>query len=89
MEQISEQQSSPIITFEEALDRLEAVVAELEKGDLSLEKALEAFQEGIKNLSICIKDLDLFEQQIEVLLAEYYASAPDWLGGTDRGGKTK
>ena len=87
MEQISEQQSS--LTFEDALDRLEAVVAELEKGDLTLEKALTAFQEGIKNLSICINDLNLFEQQIEVLLAEYYASAPDWLGGSDRGGKAK
>ncbi|MGD0621636.1 MAG: exodeoxyribonuclease VII small subunit [Thermacetogeniaceae bacterium] len=68
------------ITFEDALARLEAVVTELEKGDLTLAESLEAFREGIKNLSICVGHLDAFEEQVEVLLSEYYASAPSWLG---------
>lgn len=89
MEQVSEQPQSPTITFEDALARLEAVVDELEKGDLTLADALDAFREGIKNLSICVRDLNAFEEQIEVLLSEYYASAPAWLGGPDPGGKLK
>ncbi|MGD0152150.1 MAG: exodeoxyribonuclease VII small subunit [Thermacetogeniaceae bacterium] len=89
MDQASEQPQPPTITFEEALARLEAVVAELEKGDLTLAAALEAFKDGISNLSICVQDLNVFEEQIEVLLSEYYASAPAWLGGPEPGGRTK
>ncbi len=74
------------MTFEDALARLEAVVAELEKGDLTLADSLEAFREGIKDLGICVRHLDAFEEQVEVLLSEYYASAPSWLGGADPGG---
>ena len=34
--------------FEECLERLEKIVAELEKGDVSLDHALELFDEGMK-----------------------------------------
>ncbi|KUK32533.1 MAG: Exodeoxyribonuclease 7 small subunit [Thermoanaerobacterales bacterium 50_218] len=73
------------ISFEEALTRLEAVVQELEKGELSLEKALATFQEGIKLLQTCIEKLNNFEEQIEVLLTEYYSSAPSWLSNGEAG----
>ncbi len=89
MDQASEQPQPPAITFEDALARLEAVVDELEKGDLTLAAALDAFKDGISNLSICVQDLNAFEEQIEVLLSEYYASAPAWLGGLEPGGRAK
>jgi len=57
------------MTFEDALARLEAMVAALEKGDLTLAESLEAFREGIKNLGACVRHLDAFEEQVEVLLA--------------------
>jgi exodeoxyribonuclease VII small subunit len=76
------------MTFEEALARLEKVVAELERGELTLAESLDAFREGIKNLGICVVHLNTFEEQVEVLLSEHYASAPSWLGGTE-GGKPR
>ncbi len=89
MEQGNEQPEEPIVTFEDALVRLEAVVANLEQGEMTLAESLEAFREGIKNLGICVGHLDAFESQVEVLLSEYYASAPSWLGGADPGGRPR
>jgi exodeoxyribonuclease VII small subunit len=89
MEHGSEKPVEPNITFEEALVRLEAVVSELEKGELPLADALEAFREGITNLTICVRHLNAFEEQVEVLLADYCSSAPSWLGGPDLGGRLK
>lgn len=89
MERGSEKPVEPDITFEDALARLEAVVSELEKGELTLADALEAFREGITNLSICVRRLNAFEEQVEVLLSDYCASAPPWLGGPDQGGRPK
>ena len=80
MKHESGQSVEPVVTFEDALTRLETVVAELEKGELTLADSLEAFREGIKNLSVCIGHLNSFEEEIEVLLLEYYTTAPSWLG---------
>ena len=41
--------------FEESLQRLEKIVTELEKGDVSLDRALELFDEGMKLSSSCRK----------------------------------
>jgi exodeoxyribonuclease VII small subunit len=81
--------TAPEITFEDALARLEAVVAELERGDLPLAEALEAFREGIRHLGICVRHLNNFESQIEVLLAEYNASTPAWLEGPESGVRSR
>jgi exodeoxyribonuclease VII small subunit len=89
VKQGSGQPEEPVVTFEDALARLEAVVAGLEQGEMTLAESLEAFREGIKNLSICVGRLDAFEEQVEVLLSEYYASAPSWLGGADPGGRPR
>ena len=78
MEQGSGQPEEPAVTFEDALTRLESVVANLEQGEMTLAESLEAFREGIKNLSICVGHLNAFESQVEVLLSEYFASAPSW-----------
>jgi exodeoxyribonuclease VII small subunit len=44
---------NPEPTFEEAMGRLEAVVAGLERGDLTLDKAMEAYQEGVTLVQTC------------------------------------
>ena len=36
------------IKFEKAMNRLEHIVEELEKGELDIDKSLEIFEEGIK-----------------------------------------
>jgi len=54
--------------FEESLQRLEIIVAELEKGDVSLDRALELFDEGMKLSGACRKELEDAEGKVEILL---------------------
>jgi len=54
--------------FEECLERLEKIVEELEKGEVSLDRALELFDEGMKLSGSCRKELEEAEGKVEVLL---------------------
>jgi exodeoxyribonuclease VII small subunit len=54
--------------FEECLQRLEVIVNELEKGDVSLDQALQLFDEGVKLSDSCRKELEEAEGKVEVLL---------------------
>ncbi|MDD2553253.1 MAG: exodeoxyribonuclease VII small subunit [Desulfotomaculaceae bacterium] len=56
-----------VLSFDEAISRLEAVVRELEGGGLPLEKALELFAEGIELSRICSRNLQAAEQRIAIL----------------------
>jgi exodeoxyribonuclease VII small subunit len=56
--------------FEEILARLQCVVDELEQGDLTLEKALETFEQGIKLARIGSGRLDEAERRVEILLSD-------------------
>jgi exodeoxyribonuclease VII small subunit len=57
-------------TFENAIKRLEAIVQELESGDLTLDDALKKFQEGVKLSKFCSKKLDETEKKISILLKD-------------------
>jgi exodeoxyribonuclease VII small subunit len=57
-----------LANFEECLQRLEAIVKEMEKGDLPLEQSLKLFEEGIALSDSCRKELDAAEGKIEILL---------------------
>lgn len=54
--------------FEDSLQRLEAIVTELEKGDVALDRALELFDEGMKLSGSCRKELEEAEGKVEILL---------------------
>jgi len=56
--------------FEEALQKLEAIVKRLEDGNLSLEESLKAFEEGIRLSRFCSKKLDEAEKKVEILLRD-------------------
>jgi len=56
--------------FEECLSRLEAIVSELEKGDVPLENALKLFEEGMQLSGSCRKDLEEAEGKVEILLKQ-------------------
>lgn len=58
------------LPFEASLERLEALVEELEQGDLELERALVAFEEGVRLSRSLDRQLNRAEQQIETLLQE-------------------
>ena len=57
-------------TFEEALQRLEAIVDRLEEGDLELADALAAFEDGVNLTRRCAGQLEDAERRIEVLVRE-------------------
>ncbi|MCM3633163.1 exodeoxyribonuclease VII small subunit [Paenibacillus camelliae] len=56
------------LSFEQALERLENIVAQLENGDVPLEQAIELYQEGMKLSSLCNGKLQQVESKIEMLI---------------------
>jgi exodeoxyribonuclease VII small subunit len=56
--------------FEEALQKLEAIVAKMEEGDLPLEEALKAFEEGVRLARVCTGKLDEAERKVEKLIRD-------------------
>jgi exodeoxyribonuclease VII small subunit len=54
-------------SFEESLDELEKIVAELESGKLGLADALARYEQGVKHLKGCQQLLDAAERKIELL----------------------
>jgi len=55
------------IKFEDAMKRLEGIVAKLEEGELPLEETLDLYEEGTKLSKICMKKLQEAEKRIEIL----------------------
>lgn len=55
------------MSFEQSIARLEEIIKELEKEDISLEESMEKFEQGIKLSSHCLKKLNEAEGKIEEL----------------------
>ena len=55
------------IKFEDALQRLEQIVDQLETGNLPLEQSLKVFEEGVGLARRCAKYLEEAEKRIELL----------------------
>jgi len=53
--------------FEKNLARLDAIVHDLEDSDLSLDKALVLYEEGMKLSEFCHKQLEEAEGRVEIL----------------------
>ena len=54
--------------FEDALKKLEKIVGDLEGGNLSLDDALDKYEEGIKLSKMCAKKLEVAKKKVEILL---------------------
>ncbi len=54
-------------SFEEGLEQLEAIVKEMESGELPLERALDLFERGMKLSDACRKQLEEAETRVEIL----------------------
>jgi len=61
---------SDALPFEQAIERLEALVERLEDGELDLEASLSAFEEGVALSRRCAGQLDAAERRIEILVEE-------------------
>ena len=54
--------------FEKSLERLETIVREMESGELSLEKMMKHFEEGMGLVGVCSTKLNEVERKIELLV---------------------
>lgn len=55
------------IKFEDALKKLEKIVEDLEKGELSLDEALKKYQEGVELSRLCAQKLEGAKKKIDLL----------------------
>ena len=54
--------------FEDELKELEAIVARIDSGELSLEESIDAFERGIGLVRVLNHKLDEIEKKVEVLV---------------------
>lgn len=66
----NENQVTGQLSFEEALGKLEAIVAKMEDGNLPLDQMIKYYEEGNMLSSICGKKLKDLEKKIEILVRE-------------------
>lgn len=55
------------MSLEEAMTRLEEVVAQLENDKLPLDKSLKLYEEGVKLASQCANELEAAKRKIQIL----------------------
>ena len=55
-------------TFETSLSKLEQITADLEQGELGLDKSLKKFAEGIQLVEFCNERLEDARNQVELLI---------------------
>ena len=56
------------VGFEQALERLEAIVEEMSSSELTLETRLKRFEEGVTLVRECAKQLEGAAKRVEVLV---------------------
>ena len=61
--------------FEEAVKRLQIIVEKLERGDLPLEQAMDAFAEGMQLVQTCHQKLEEAEKKVQILTKDQQG---DW-----------
>jgi len=64
---MAEKKQEKKMTFEQALAKLEQIVARIESGEAPLEESIEKYAEGIRLIKQCRSILDAAEQKIELL----------------------
>ena len=57
-------------TFEASLKKLETIVDQLEKGELTLEESLKLFEEGVGLSAACKKELEAAEGKVQMLIKQ-------------------
>ena len=62
-----QKKASPELNFEGAMDRLEAIVEQMESGKMHLEDLIVRYEEGMKLVKICQERLASAEQRIEII----------------------
>ena len=76
--------ATPPKTFEAAVSELEAIVQEMESGNLPLEDALARYQRSVTLLRHCQTTLSAAEQRVRVLEGEALVDLPVSDNGRDQ-----
>ncbi|MBN1783280.1 exodeoxyribonuclease VII small subunit [bacterium] len=59
-----------IPSYEAAFERLEQIADLLERGDLALEASMDAFEEGMKLVDICMKQIEAADLRLNRLIKD-------------------
>ena len=59
--------AAPELNFEKAMDRLEAIVEQMETGKLPLEDLIVRYEEGMNLVKVCQERLTNAEEKIEII----------------------
>src|SRR5215213_3616615 len=68
-------EAQPEPNFEQAMDRLEAIVDEMESGKMQLEELIVRYEEGMKLVKTCQERLSSAEQRIEIISRNHAGKA--------------
>ena len=71
------------VTFEDALQELEGIVASLERGEVSLDDAIAAFERGTQLKSHCQARLEEARMKVEKIKEPGTGAAPDSVSNFD------
>ncbi len=55
------------LSLEEAMEKLEKIVAEMENDKLPLERSLKLYEEGVKLVALCSEQLEAAKRKIQIL----------------------
>lgn len=64
------------VTFEQSMGQLEQLVAKLEQGEVPLDEALKAFEQGMKLVTVCKAQLAQAELKVEQVMNAQGGTAP-------------
>ena len=73
------------LSFEDALKELEGIVASLERGEVSLDGAISAFERGTELKSQCQARLEEARMKVEKIKVPSSAGVPDHVSDFDMG----
>jgi len=88
---MAEKKSKPVdvekLTFEEAMEQLEQIVAKVEAGETGLEESIGQYEVGCRLIRHCRRILEQAEQRIEVLGKGLDGEVEARPAGADLGGE--
>jgi len=65
---MAKEKNSESLTFEQAYERLEAIVQQLDQGNLALDELEKKFEEGMRLAAYCSQRLEQVEQKVSLLI---------------------
>ncbi|RYM06013.1 exodeoxyribonuclease VII small subunit [Sporolactobacillus sp. THM7-7] len=71
------------LTFEEAMEKLERIVNQLEENDVPLEKAIDLFQEGMSLSKLCHDKLTAVGKKMDQLIDKSGEATPFSIRGDE------